>query len=267
MIATHLLLAYAAPHKTRPWRIYFVDVRYGDAIFMELPFLAGGLLLDAGSAKHASRLIAFLKAKDIHNIHTAIITHPHENHFGGLREVALQMPIGRLLHNGDSNAQEGYASLLNDLQHKKIPTAILRRTQSIKDLSIVTLDVLNPPDLSGSPNDDAIVLWIKYGKTSVLFLSDVGMQRQKELLRLFPEIRQADCVQIPHHGGPLSDEFIEAFQGKIFIVSTGPNPWGTPHEERLEQLGGTIYRTDRDGTVMIESNGHSLKVSPWTANN
>ena len=264
----------------RPLRAHFIDVGYADAILFEFPD-ATTMLIDAGDAQDSSsrshrspegeeptgRLISYLKSHQIQKIDTVVITHPHRNHFGGLRKVAGRIPVARLFHNGDPNEEKGYAALLDYLKRKQVSIAVLRRGQTLEHLpDSVTVEVLNPPDLNDSPNDNALALWIKHGKVSLLLLADIGPARQDALLAAFPDIRQADCVQVPHHGGPLSDAFIEAFQGKTFIISTGPNRWGLPHEDQLRKLNGTVYRTDRDGTLVVESDGNALKVVSWTQN-
>lgn len=277
-----ILVTVPARADIRPLRAHFIDVGYADAILLEfppptgrgLPADATTMLVDAGDASHSSsrreptgRLMFYLKANQIREIDTVIITHPHQNHFGGLRKIAGRIPIGRVFHNGDPNAEEGYATLLMYLGRKHIPVEVLRYGQEIRYLTdSVTVEVLNPPDLNDSPNNNALALWIKHGRVSLLLLADIGPSRQDVLLQAFPDIRQADCVQVPHHGGPLSDAFIEAFQGKTFIVSTGPNRWGLPHEDQLKKLNGTVYRTDRHGTIIVESDGIALKVVSWTKN-
>ena len=280
LLAVFLLAVPTGARGDPVLRAHFIDVGYADAILLELPD-STTMLVDAGDAKHSSsspqgafsrreptgRLISYLKSHQIKKIDTVVITHPHQNHFGGLRKIAGRIPIGCVFHNGDLNAEKGYSALLSYLERKRVPVEILKSGQKLEQLpDPVTVEVLNPPDLNGSANDNSLALWLKHDKVSFLLLADIGPDRQDALLAAFPEIRQTDCVLIPHHGGPLSDAFIEAFQGKLFIISTGSNPWGLPREDQLQKLNGTIYRTDRNGTIVVESNGNTLKVVSWTQN-
>lgn len=268
-----VLATVPARADVRPLRAHFIDVGYADAILLEfpppvgrgLPADATTMLVDAGDTRDASRLVSYLKAHQIRKIDTAVITHPHRNHFGGLRKVAGRMPIGRVFHNGDPNAEKGYPALLSYLERERVPVAILKSGQKLEQLpDSVMVEVLNPPDLNGTANDNSLALRLTHGNVSFLLLGDIGPDRQDALLAAFPDIRQADCVQVPHHGGPLSDAFIEAFQGKIFIISTGPNRWGLPREDQLKRLNGTVYRTDKNGTIIVESDGNTLKIVSWT---
>jgi competence protein ComEC len=46
------------------------------------------------------------------------------------------------------------------------------------------------------------------------------------------------------------------------------NSYGHPSPEtiaRLRESGATIYRTDHDGAVMLETDGRSLTVTTWAS--
>ena len=61
-------------------RIHFIDVGYGDAIFIQLPD-SHTMLIDAGEKPNTRRLLDYLQSLNIHNIDQAVITHPNKNHF------------------------------------------------------------------------------------------------------------------------------------------------------------------------------------------
>lgn len=245
-----------------PLRAHFINVGYGDAVLIEFPDTSN-MLIDAGGGDSAPQLMTYLQKKNIRRLDTVVITHPHENHFGGLKALAREMPIGRFFHNGDSQAEEGYAALLERLKEKRIPIDVLMAGRQV-DLSsgAVIMEILHPRGLTGSANDNSMVAWLKYQKTSILFLADIESARQEALIHEFEEIQEADCIKVPHHGGPLSEAFGRAFTDKIFIISTGPNPWGLPRTEDLQKLKGTIYRTDLEGTIVVESDGAAVRVVP-----
>jgi competence protein ComEC len=241
--------------------MHFMDVGYGDAIFIQFPG-SGNMMVDAGENVYSDVIIKYLEALEVKAIDTAVITHPHTNHFGGFAQVGRRFPIGRVFINGDNNTEVGYEALLSQFEQGRIPIETLRRGQNIDGLpGGIEIEVLHPEGLTGSPNDNSIVLRLKYNKIAVLLMADVDLGPQKELIGAFPGLTQADAVKVPHHGGPLSDEFIKAFENKVFIISTGVNQWGWPREKELSQLKGRIYRTDQDGTVVLESNGISFLLS------
>ena len=245
-----------------PLSVHFIDVGYGDCIFVELPD-GRNLLMDAGGHAHAARLTSYLRSLNVSEITTAIITHPHTNHFEGFFDVLKKFPIRRVFINGDTRAEDGYNALLAEFRRLNIPIKVLKQGNRIKLGRGVILDVLHPQRFEDhSANGASLVTRLRYKETAFLLTADIESVEQDMLLKQFPQIMDSVCIKIPHHGGPLSGEFIKSFRGKTFVVSTGENSWGWPKEEELRKLEGNIYRTDRDGTVTIESDGKSIQVIP-----
>ncbi len=250
-------------------RAHFLDVGYADAIFVEFPDQTN-MIIDAGDESSGEKVTAYLKKRNITRIDTVLITHPHRNHFGGLGAVMREIPIGRFFHNGDRHGEEGYPELLEELNRRRIPIGILRRGREIDSLpDAVAMEVLHPIDVEedSNPNANSIVIYLRYGKTSILLMADIEEDQQTQLMRVYgATLKNVGCVNVPHHGGPLSDSFIYGFSDTAFIISAGSNAWGLPREEDLRRLQGKIYRTDQDGTIVVETDGNTLKVVSWTKN-
>ena len=68
-----------------------------------------------------------------------------------------------------------------------------------------------------------------------------------------------------HHGSRSSTtaELLEAVQPTYVLLTCGvDNSYGHPHAEtmaRLKEAGVTIYRSDADGTVVIATDGETLR--------
>jgi len=236
-----------------------VDVGYGDAIFLQFPNQTT-VLIDTGEEPQTAKLIEYLNNLEISNIDTVILTHPHTNHFQGLNSILRNYSVGRVIINGDKNAEEGYFELLQILLEKKIPTEIFWRGQVVYEFEErLKMDVLHPLDLTGTPNGNSIVVRLKHNEVTFLFMGDIEENEQDELLTILEDLKAADCIKIPHHGGPLSDQFIKAFNDKVFIVSTGPNDWENPRLADYKRLKGQVFVTQDLGTIVLESDGKSIK--------
>ena len=75
---------------------------------------------------------------------------------------------------------------------------------------------------------------------------------------------------MPHHGSLTSSSgaFLESVRPTIAVVSAGRgNHLGHPVPEVLDRyraIGAEIFRTDKDGAVTVDSDGHSLDVHTFT---
>jgi competence protein ComEC len=82
-----------------------------------------------------------------------------------------------------------------------------------------------------------------------------------ELVRSGAYLRST-VLKVPHHGSKTSSSppFLDAVRPQVAVISVGQgNRFGHPSEEVLERLEGTlVFRTDRNGTVSIASDGHRL---------
>ena len=101
-----------------------------------------------------------------------------------------------------------------------------------------------------------------YGETDV-FLSADAESDVTSRLRLGP----VEVMKVAHHGSEdpgLADE-LGTLRPRIAVISCGRNnDYGHPRPETLAALeaapGLAVYRTDEDGRVVVESDGHELTV-------
>jgi competence protein ComEC len=76
-------------------------------------------------------------------------------------------------------------------------------------------------------------------------------------------------LKVAHHGGATSSTpaFLAAVRPALAVVSVGArNAYGHPDPGTLARLaaaGARVYRTDRDGAILIETDGRSLSVTRW----
>src|SRR3989338_7760639 len=233
----------SAADQDKPLRIHFLNVGYADAILMELPN-GKNVLIDAGDKNPPRFLERYCLDHGILALDAAVITHPHVNHFGGYFRLLKTIKIHEVWINGTAEHDKEFPVLMKIFNRLNIPVHIKNAASPTIDLAPgVSLHCLHPGELWDSINDDGMVLWLKYRNTSFLFTADIGFPIQKKLLTEHPELRASSMVQIPHHGGPIYAKWGEAFPRAIFIISTGPNPWGIPYQEELQKLGDRVLRT------------------------
>ncbi|MNI68375.1 ComEC family competence protein [compost metagenome] len=74
---------------------------------------------------------------------------------------------------------------------------------------------------------------------------------------------KVDVLKVGHHGSKTSTSkpFIDAIKPKYSIISVGKNNYGHPDSgilQRLKNVKSTVYRTDKQGTITVISDGSKI---------
>src|SRR5512132_1253586 len=87
---------WAQNRAAKPLTIYVVDVEGGNGVLFVSPS-GESLLMDTGNAnaapRDAGRIMEAVRDAGLTQIDNLIITHWHGDHYGGLAELAKQIPI------------------------------------------------------------------------------------------------------------------------------------------------------------------------------
>jgi competence protein ComEC len=226
-------------------RVTVLDVGQGDAIVVEGPD-GRVLLVDAGAGgpyrlDAGERVVApFLWNRGILRLAAAVVTHPDIDHAGG-------MPTIRELFAIDDrwDGATGLAPLrLGGASVTPLATAAAGR------------------------NDAARVLRIDFGHASILLASDIEAAGEHALVSSGAPLG-AVALKVPHHGSRTSSgpELLAAVRPSVALISVGArNSYGHPDASvlaRLAAAGSDVYRTDRDGALLLETDGRALTVTTW----
>jgi len=131
--------------------------------------------------------------------------------------------------------------------------------------------VIWPPEPGGialTTNNDSLVLSLQDGATRFLLPGDVEAKAEKELISSGENV-SADFLKVPHHGSKSSstEPFLEEVAPRFAVISVGEgNPFGHPNDsvvERYEERHTRIFRTDQDGAVTAQTDGHTLTVNSY----
>jgi len=116
-------------------------------------------------------------------------------------------------------------------------------------------------------NASSLVLRLEFGLATILLASDIGAAQEEALVAERVPVG-ATVLKVAHHGsgGSSSAGFLRVVQPTVAIVSVGVrNSYRHPHPAtmaRLEAVGARTYRTDRDGAILLETDGRVLTVTP-----
>ena len=245
--------------------VYFFDVGQGDSALVV--FCNTSILVDASEWDKGDRVVSDLRALGINRIDLLVATHPHSDHIGGMQAVLSRVPVGRVLDSGMPHPSPQYEQFLVTLAQKHIPYTVAERGQTITLDPALRILVLSPPGnrTSDDLNTNSIVLRISYGTIDVLFSGDAGGVAEEGMISSGYPL-DAEILKVGHHGSmySTSNAFLHRVMPETAIISVGrDNPYGHPHKETIDRLlheDVTIYRTDQDGTILVQSDGISYSV-------
>jgi competence protein ComEC len=260
------LVGELARRHPRSVEITFLDVGQGDCIFVEFPD-GRKMLVDGGSADRDDVgryvIVPFLRWAGVNKLHAVLISHFNADHINGLRNVLGEVRTGMVLTRAGPEPPDT-STTLDLLRAIRDRRSICQQAVQVGEkLSLspqVTAEILNPPPLAESSrlseNNLSIVLKLRFGGSSVLFCGDIEKRAERHVLRQ-PVSLRSQVLKVPHHGSSSSssDEFLRHVAPRIGIISCGRwNIYGHPSPEVLERydrLGVRLFRTDRDGGIVV----------------
>jgi competence protein ComEC len=257
---------FAAPSmaQTRTGRttldIYVVDVEGGNATLFVAPS-GESLLIDTGNvapgaARDAGRIMAAAKDAGLQHIDHLIITHWHGDHFGGLAELAPQIPIREFIDHGpnvqpgavaDEFLQKTYPPLYAKAQHTVAKPGDKIRMAGL-DVRVVTSageTIKTPLPGAGRPNPycanfkpgennaedpQSVGTHITFGKFRTIHLGDITKNKEFELMCPNNRIGTVDVLLGLHHGQASSNSpvVVHALRPRVAIMNDGTRKGGEP---------------------------------------
>jgi competence protein ComEC len=281
-----LIGSWMIPHPFRSskslLRVTFLDVSQGNSAVIELPG-DNIILVDGGGFQGNSFdvgryvLAPYLWHRRITRLDTMVLSHPHPDHYQGLRFVAAHFPVRQFWYSNVSRRDPNIRSLLTTLADKKVVFVSPGELATSQNINGVNVEVLHPPpDFSGSArtptdrelNNLSLVVRLRYKDVSFLFPGDIEKETEDKLARL-QHLEPVDVLLVPHHGSRTSSSipFLQRLKPQIAIFSVGfDNRFHLPAykiRQRYDALGIRTYRTDRDGAITVITDGHNIEVETF----
>ncbi len=233
--------------------VWFLDVGGGDAVLIQTP-RGAHFLVDGG--RYPSRLLTALGDRlpfTDQTLEILFLTQPDEAQFAALPAVLDRYGVGAVVSSGQPNLGAAFAELQAKLAAS--PEVDARTGYSVTSDDGVRIEALNPPRapaLEDSLDDNALVLRLSYGNVVFLLTSDLSVEGQQALVASGQDLR-ATALQVP---GKLDADFAAAVQPSVAVTQAE-----YPNEDDMLLLDGEVlYRTERDGTIHLSSDGISLWV-------
>ena len=241
-------------------RIAFLDVGQGDAILLQT--VDHAVLVDQGPPE--ARVAGQVRALGVDRVDLLVLTHPQRDHVGGAAAVIRTLDVEAILDPLQPNASPYEAEAIEEGRDRDIPIVAARAGQGYR-LGRLRLEVVWPDGPGGpgeDPNAHPVVLLASYGEADALLTADAESAVTGKL-----PLPRVEILKIAHHGSEDTglSALLERLQPRLAVISVGAqNEYGHPADSTLASLSEIadlhVYRTDRDGTVFVESNGKHVEV-------
>jgi competence protein ComEC len=280
LLAASPSLAQPAPAPAlpgKPLTVYFFDVGQGDSALIVSPS-GKTVLIDGGPPEAGEHLASRLRSLVHAPLDLVILSHPHLDHLGSLKDAIQAVGARRYMDPGFDHPSAAYRDLLalvgkevgqvmSPEPNPQAPDSFL--TVGLGEGAVLTIYWPRYPrepflkNTRSDPNSNSIVLRLTYGRTAFFFTGDSEPNTEEALLR-----KQVDytstVLKVAHHGGRFSstEAFLAAVRPKAAVISCGAgNDYGHPTPEALARLAATgarVFRTDQDGEIKAVSDGATV---------
>lgn len=236
--------------------VHVIDVGKADAILLESP--DANVLVDCGTAEAAEDVLRYLAARGIDRLDAVWISHPDDDHCGGLPAVLQTVPADAVVESPVGESISGMTAL---------PQAVPLRRAAVGEryaYGAMTFEVLGPLQDYAESNNDSTVFRLQYDGFTMLFCGDMEARAERDLLEDGAALR-ADVLKVAHHGSDTSTSaaLLEAVQPRYAVISSGEDRSMLPRNavlQRLHTAGAEIFRTDTDGAVVFSAADGKISV-------
>ncbi|MGD9641674.1 MAG: ComEC/Rec2 family competence protein [Elusimicrobiales bacterium] len=255
--------------------VHFINVGQGDATYIELPN-GHNVLVDGGPS--GQPVLNFLKARGVHTIDHVILTHPHSDHFMGLKTVLRNFQVKNFYDTRVDNTDAQGDNEVREMA-ARMPGCKTHYPEAGSNLnwdSRVTVKVLNTcserlsTNKSDEINNCSIVTRFYYNGHGVLLTGDIEAVVENAMTKIFKSGLDSTYLKVSHHGSKSSSapKFLERVQPRVAIISVGrDNDYGHPHKEAMDRLmaaGAQIYTTleeDQSLTIPAPRRGVEMMIN------
>lgn len=235
--------------------VEFINVGQGDCTLISCD--GRNMLIDCGEKEHYQIVRDYLRKRNITHFDYVLLSHPHSDHGGGMKEIIENYSIGNFLlpqiNEESLEKNDFYFEILSTLEEKEVSHKNVKK-EEIYRLSDAEIEILGPLEINDEENEMSVVCMLKYGDSKFLFTGDAPVSEELDLVENGVNL-DCDVLKVSHHGSndATSDEFLRRATPDYAVIGVGEyNEYRHPHWKTVRKLMKkdiAIYRTDRDGTI------------------
>lgn len=261
-LGTYMHIPRLASASSRPpdagiLRVSMLDVGQGDATLLSLD--GHSVLVDTGPPM--GRVVSRVRDAGVEQLDALVLTHDSLDHRGGFDQAR------EVLKPAWTARPYSAPGPWKHIEHTAPKLVDVCAGDSFM-LSTARVEVLHPrcdavivPRTGDLHNDGAMVLLITHGDIRILLPADAEAPVLTGL-----SIGRVDLLRVSHHGSsdPKLSQLLASISPRAAAISVGAgNSYGHPTKltlHALRQAQVPVWRTDQDGTISFDSDGHSLSI-------
>ena len=236
-----------------------LDVGQGECVLLYSGDEA--VLVDCGSSNSyidaGDRAANQIGSMGIHRLTAVIMTHYHADHANGMSKLLSRIPVDQLWIPDIEDEFGVRDRLIQMAERYGIRVSFITDTTSLS-MGEAELTVY-PPVGKGDLNEQGLTILCSAGDFDLLITGDMAGSTEKQLIGMY-RLPDVEVLVVSHHGSKYSSsrEFLQEICPETAIICVGDNSYGHPSEEaigRLWAVGAQVYRTDRQGNILITVHG------------
>lgn len=249
--------------------VTFLDTQHGAGVIVKTPE-GKFAVIDPGPADNAQDLINHLRWMGAKTI-DVIITNPTRARVGALADLLESFSVRRIMHGPGLPDNKTWLDAIRDVESRQVRDQVVKGGDNIAISRSTSLAVLSPPaglvpGVGRDSDDNSLVLQVRFGDMRILLGSDIREAAEAYLISQNSGSLESDIMLLARAGRADSNslEFISRVRPAYCIVSCGSH-LGSPSPTVLRRIdrknsGAYLYRTDKDGTIEIASDGCRISV-------
>ena len=245
--------------------VHFLDVGQGLSILVQSE--GQTMIYDGGDRSTSSFVVSYLKEQNVSKIDYLISSHYDSDHMAGLIGCLNAFEVDHVISSDYVHDSKLYTSFVNavdekglEMEHPTVGTTFSLGSGSFQILAPAEIDP------NGS-NNNSVAIKLTNGSNSFIFTGDAEVSSEAAMCNSGIDL---DCdVLVPgHHGSATATswDFLQKTVPEYAVISCGQNnQYGHPDKDtmdKLESMDIQVYRTDKQGTITVTSDGTNLT---WSA--
>lgn len=250
-----------------PARIVVLDVGQGDAILVQDG--SGAILVDTGPD---DAIVAALARRHVLHLDAVILTHLHDDHYGGLQHLVGSIDCEKVLvASGVAEAMpHELMAACDGLAHGRIEELSYGDALALGGFC---LRMIWPHEaVDGDENSESVELMVSYhhlGRSLSALLSGDAEQDELAACLQAGDVGDIDMLKVGHHGSEISltPGQASSIDPELAVASAGEgNRYGHPTEACVDALltaGATFLCTKDAGDVEVRPGADGLVVHTY----